>query len=282
MSESKNISDSTSQPSTEDPTIGGPSSEGAEIAKIVSTADPNDVVPPVHSALDNPALIPNQTDRTFELAGNSGTIKMGDLHSAIRLLDVDSTNSKKCSYEDILFLVMVILEESAADQRNSRFNEMITKIKVADKAASSVFEMKIKEADATYKASKKTACMKIATGIVNIVTSGLSGVAGGLSTGKILGTVVKIIKLVVTIINFVMSVVSFSMSITTANLRHEASITNADAKRAEKFFEFTLSHVKEMQEAYSTSKKNVQTIMDTIREVIQREYASKSGISKNI
>ncbi|MDR1401783.1 MAG: hypothetical protein LBI81_02400 [Puniceicoccales bacterium] len=308
-SQSSNIPASSSQPSSEDPAVGSVSSEGGELAKIVSLFHMDAIMQcatPQNNA--NLPIVHSYSDSVFDVNSSTTTLRPGDMRNVICLLDASNANSTKCNYVDILFLILLVQEELFADQRNSRFNAMTDIRKSARSAANTVYQMKMNEAKETYKAEKKAAMVKIivgiigiCTGVVSMVTSVVNGMkALGIALkGSISGIMNKIQKalekmqgtlqkvlMATTAARMILSIGSgvaqLPLNLDVAKHRYMASLAAANAKLLETFFNFSLTQVQDMQEAYAESKKITKATIDDISELLQKLQESRLSITRNI
>ncbi|MDR1890582.1 MAG: hypothetical protein LBQ23_00145, partial [Puniceicoccales bacterium] len=114
----------TSQPSAGDLDIGSTSGEGGEVARIVGSANPEFVVSPFHTFSNSPIMF-SSDGAPRDIDTGVGNVKPGELGRVSDLLDGSSKYVQKCSLNDIMFLVMLILIKSTSEQRESRFEGMM-------------------------------------------------------------------------------------------------------------------------------------------------------------
>jgi hypothetical protein len=157
--------------------------------------------------------------------------------------------------------------------------------------------MKMEEAKSTYEADKKEAWTKIIGGIVG-VTTGVLAVAGSAIKGlsKAVKGVSKAVTKAIIIANKVLANAQIVNQVAKAGVntatsilrfqvadeRYRASLLSANAKLSQEVFEFNLKQAKDMQEAYNTSKRNVDEIIDNIRSFLHRKYETTTSVTRNI
>jgi hypothetical protein len=306
----KSMSSSSTTPDLGKPTE--TSSEGDEKAKIVSRSPEffaqafANMIKLQMSGSDYSLNFNNGNgrgeDTSIEAPGNNvnsrNAVQFGDL------LGDSSGKLMKCSLGDIIFLVMLILTQSTADQRNSRFEDTISQKNTARIAAQAVYQMRIAEAEAQYKVEKKQAELQRTMAIVSMVTSSIGAITACLGPlGQAIGSIAKaadavtktiqIVVRVLQIISTIASVVSsginsgFQLYHGIKNLeisknRYTASMIRANTNFNKAFLDFHMGQLNKMQEAYSMMQQNVDTMLDRINETLQEQRTTLHEVARNI
>jgi hypothetical protein len=244
----------------------------------------------------------------FGIGDSVGSVNSNELYKVSGLLDGSNKQVMKCSLNDIMFLVMLIMVQASTDQRSSRMEDAIAKKKVSDHAAAAVFTLGLAKAKAQFKAEKTSAIVKIVTGYVSIAAAAASMVGAAATGGReiaglridaftkagktvkdSLRTVANVCRAVNMIAKFVSiaaqtagTFVSFFLKIDIAKERKKASYLGAEEKRIRTFFEFNMQQIKNMQEAYSTSQRNIRSELGAMREIIQKKQEVTLNIARNV
>ncbi|MDR1413828.1 MAG: hypothetical protein LBI56_02735 [Puniceicoccales bacterium] len=301
-STSKNVPNDSSQPSAEDTSVGSVSSEGAEVAKIVSLFNADAIVQYiVPSSSITSAIIPSHSEAVFDIADSSRALRPGDMHSVMCLLSAHDQTSSKCDYVDILFLILIIQEELFADQRNARFSVMVDVKKTASATSSVIYQMKLSEAKETYKAEAKAAKLKIISASIGIVIATVTIVTACCRTlcelgNKLMDQAPKILKamqgtllkaVMVTqgidiFLNITKGVVALNLNLEVAKHRYKANLAGANARMLESFFQFNIAKISDLRESYSSARKEVNQVIDNIRELLQKLQDNRLSVARNI
>lgn len=284
-----------SNTSLDDPTSSeGASSTEGEKARVVSAAVPEMMILPhqVTRYADN--MFYGFTDNNVcKIDDAVGGFKSGELNKISDLLDGSNGLVKKCSLNDIMFLVMLMMTKSAADQRQSRYEDIAAKKVVAQKTADTVYELKMAEAKTTYEAEKKQAILQIAMGSVQIVIGCIGVVSGGVA---VLGEIPKIaskissvvtgsfraIQLIANAASSITTIVQGVVQIDIAKQQRKASFITTEASLNSALFNFNMQQLKNMQSAYSTSNRNIQNTISSIKEILQQNQSTRLSIARNI
>lgn len=284
-----------SNTSLDDPTSSeGASSTEGEKARVVSAAVPEMMILPhqVTRYADN--MFYGFTDNNVcKIDDAVGGFKSGELNKISDLLDGSNGLVKKCSLNDIMFLVMLMMTKSAADQRQSRYEDIAAKKVVAQKTADTVYELKMAEAKTTYEAEKKQAILQIAMGSVQIVIGCIGVVSGGVAlVGEISQTTNKVFKAISSVCRVVQiasqaasSLTSIAQGIVTINIakkQKKSAFIGEEAKISQALFNFNMQQLKNMQSAYSTSNRNIQNTISSIKEILQQNQSTRLSIARNI
>ena len=106
-----------------------------------------------------------------------GGINKREVGKIVNLIDGSNKLMRKCSLNDIIFLVMLIMTKSASDQRQSRAELWSNKKNVSNTEAINVYQMGIDAAKETYdltmdniKMQKIMAWVSIGLGVVSVIT----------------------------------------------------------------------------------------------------------------
>jgi hypothetical protein len=175
---------------------------------------------------------------------------------------------------------MLILVKMSDEQRNSRSEALIGKKNTASKMGNVVFELKMNSAKATYEAEKTQAILQIVSGCVKIVTAGITMVGAIAGAGTIMNAVCQMIS---TLLNAAFQIVSGIIMLSViAEKTKEAGHEDADADRMKSLATFNLTQVKNLQEAYNASTRDIKTIFASMREVLQQKQDTKMAIVRNI
>lgn len=284
-----------SNTSLDDPTSSeGASSTEGEKARVVSAAVPEMMILPhqVTRYADN--MFYGFTDNNVcKIDDAVGGFKSGELNKISDLLDGSNGLVKKCSLNDIMFLVMLMMTKSAADQRQSRYEDIAAKKVVAQKTADTVYELKMAEAKTTYEAEKKQAILQIAMGSVQIVIGCIGVVSGGVA---VLGEIPKIaskissvvtgsfraIQLIANVASSITTIVQGVVQIDIAKQQRKAAFIATEASLNDALFNFNMQQLRNMQSAYSTSNRNIQNTISSIKEILQQNQSTRLSIARNI
>lgn len=328
-----------SNASLDEPTSSeGASSTEGERARVISAAVPEMMILPhqVTRYADN--VFYGFTDNNVcKIDDAVGGFKSGELNKISDLLDGSNGLVQKCSLNDIMFLVMLMMTKSAADQRQSRYEDIAAKKVVAQKTADTVYELKMAEAKETYEAEKKAAVLQIVTGSMQVVTGFVSVVGGGVAlfgelstafrgvanaitnfasdmiertnwflrivgkivkplgslmnklanvaSGKIFQTVAGVSRAVQLIANAASStttIVQGVVQIDIAKQQRKASFITTEASLNDALFNFNMQQLRYMQSAYSTSNRNIQNTISSIKEILQQNQSTRLSIARNI
>ncbi|MDR0742499.1 MAG: hypothetical protein LBE98_03475 [Puniceicoccales bacterium] len=277
-----------SQPDLEEPGAGSTSGEGGEVAGKVAGANPECVVPPV-----NPfnSIIVFHSGDGIDASNGVGNLQFGDLNSISDLLDGSNKYIQKCSLNDILFLVMLILIKATSEQRQSRFESMSTQRAVSAMVSTAVFELKIAEAKATYEKEMKAAELKMVMAIVSIVCAVLSiiaavaGAIGQAASGAvkaIANAIENVAKVISTILNIVAPLVQGLVGLQIAEKGRTAAFMRAEIALMQTFFENTMQRVRNMQAAYSASQRNITSSLQSMQEILEKKQSTRLSVARNI
>lgn len=271
----------------------GASSTEGEKARVMSAVAPEMILPhQVTMYADN--VFYGFTDNNIgKIDDSSGSFKSGELNKVTDLLEGSSGLVQKCSLNDIMFLVMLMMTKSAADQRQSRYEDIAAKKVVAQKTADTVYELKMAEAKTTYEAEKKQAILQIAMGSVQVVIGCISVVSGGVAVlGEIPKIASKISSVVTGTFRAMQLVANATSSISTiaqgivqidiAKQQRKSSFIASEASLNSALFDFNMKQLENMQSSYSTSNRNIQNAINTIKEVLQQTQSTRLNISRNI
>ena len=230
-----------------------------------------------------------------------GGIDKQEVGKIVNLIDGSNKLMRKCSLNDIIFLVMLIMTKSASDQRQSRAELWSNKKNVSNTEAINVYQMGIDAAKETYnltmgniKMQKIMAWVSIGLGVVSVFASPISSLSSNVTTSfKFLETSSKLIKNVVLaskIATFVTQVAQYAMGIAqgVVNLvyfskkQKEISFMQAEREALKGFFDFNMKQMESIVEAYSLSNKHVKNAIDTIKNTLQKTQETKMSIARNI
>ena len=182
-----------------------------------------------------------------------------------------------------------MMTKSAADQRQSRYEDIAAKKVVAQKTADTVYELKMAEAKTTYEAEKKQAILQIAMGSVQVVIGCISVVSGGVAVlGEIPKIASKISSVVTGTFRAMQLVANATSSISTiaqgivqldiAKQQRKSSFIASEASLNSALFDFNMKQLENMQSSYSTSNRNIQNAINTIKEVLQQTQSTRLNI----
>ncbi len=281
-------------PSLDEPTASeGTSSAEGEKARVMSAAVPEMILPhQVTRYADN--VFYGFTDNNIcKIDDSSGSFKSGELNKVSDLLDGSNGLVQKCSLNDIMFLVMLMMTKSAADQRQSRYEDIAAKKVVVQKTADTVYELKMAEAKTTYEAEKKQAILQIVMGSVQIVIGFIDAFSGGVAlVGEISQTTNKVFKAISSACRVVQmasqaasSLISVAQGIVTINIakkQKKSAFISEEAKISQTLFNFNMQQLRNMQSAYSTSNRNIQNTISSIKEILQQNQSTRLSIARNI
>ena len=232
--------------------------------------------------------------------GVSGIDKQ-EVGKIVNLIDGSNKLMRKCSLNDIIFLIMLIMTKAASDQRQSRAELWSNKKNVSNTEAINVYQMGIDAAKETYeltmdniKMQKIMAWVSIGLGAVSVVASPISSLSSNVTTSfKFFETSSKLIQNVVLaskIATFVTQVAQSAMGIAqgVVNLvyfskkQKDISFLQAEREALKGFFDFNMKQMESMVEAYSLSNKHVKNAIDTIKNTLQKTQETKMSIARNI
>lgn len=229
-----------------------------------------------------------------------GGIDKQEVGKIVNLIDGSNKLMRKCSLNDIIFLVMLIMTKSASDQRQSRAELWSNKKNVSNTEAINVYQMGIDAAKETYnltmdniKMQKIMAWVSIGLGVVSVITGPFAALGTNSATKKllknasdILKTFISVSKLANTIFiplaNSVMGIVQGAMNLKFARRQKEISFLQAEREALKGFFDFNMKQMESMVEAYSLSNKHVKNAIDTIKNTLQKTQETKMSIARNI
>lgn len=229
-----------------------------------------------------------------------GGIDKQEVGKIVNLIDGSNKLMRKCSLNDIIFLIMLIMTKSASDQRQSRAELWSNKKNVSNTEAINVYQMGIDAAQKTFeltmdniKMQKIMAWISIGLGVVSVVASPISSLSSNVTTSfKFLETSSKFIQNVVLaskIATFATQVAQSAMGIYQgikglefARRQKEISFLQAEREALKGFFDFNMKQMESMVEAYSLSNKHVKNAIDTIKNTLQKTQETKMSIARNI
>jgi hypothetical protein len=284
--------DPGSQPDLEDPSTGGASGEGGEIADKVSRANPEAFVPPINP-FNSIIMFHNPGDK-LDSANAVGNLKSGELNRISDVLDGSSKYVQKCSLNDIMFLVMLIIIKATSEQRKSRFENMSAKKAVTAKAAITVYELKMSEAKATYAKEKEAAELKktmavvsMGCAIVSIAAAGMNAVSSlssaiSTATKATLQTISMVTNLITSLANAVATIAQGVIGLDLAKKGKAVAFIQAEATATQSFFENTMKRVRSMQEAYSSSQRNITSSLQSMQEILEKQQNARLSVARNI
>lgn len=265
-----------------------------EKAKVVYTAYPEMVLLywRITPQIDNTFRPPTDSS-VGKIDDAVGGFKSGELNKISDLLDGSNGLVQKCSLNDIMFLVMLMMTKSIADQRQSRYEDIAAKKVVVQKTADTVYELKMAEAKTTYEAEKKQAILQIAMGSVQIVIGFIDAFSGGVSlVGEISQTTNKVFKAISSACRVVQmasqaasSLTSVAQGIVTIDIakkQKKSAFISEEAKISQALFNFNMQQLRNMQSAYSTSNRNIQNTISSIKEILQQNQSTRLSIARNI
>lgn len=283
-----------SNASLDDPTSSeGASSTEGEKARVMSAVAPEMILNPQVTLYTDNVFFGFSENDICKIDDAVGEFKSGELNKISDLLDGSNGLVQKCSLNDIMFLVMLMMTKSAADQRQSRYEDIAAKKVVAQKTADTVYELKMAEAKTTYEAEKKQAILQIAMGSVQVVIGCISVVSGGVAVlGEIPKIASKISSVVTGTFRAMQLVANATSSISTiaqgiaqidiAKQQRKSSFIASEASLNSALFDFNMKQLENMQSSYSASNRNIQNAINTIKEVLQQTQSTRLNISRNI
>ncbi|MDR2776728.1 MAG: hypothetical protein LBB17_01635 [Puniceicoccales bacterium] len=275
---------SGSQPDLDAPGVGGPSGEGGEIAEKVGRATPEIIVPPVNPF--NSIIVFNPGDG-LDLDNTVGNLKSGELNKISDILDGSNKYVQKCSLNDILFLVMLILIKSTSEQRESRFESMSARKTVSAMASTAVYELKIAEAKSTYEKEKTAAEMKKIMAIVSMVCGAISFVLSALGPivqagNQMAKSISNVLKVVSEVISILATIAQGIVGLYLAEKGKNVAFIRAEIAQTQTFFENTMQQIRNMQEAYSASQRNIVSNLQTMQEILEKQQNTRLSVARNI
>ena len=231
-----------------------------------------------------------------------GGINKREVGKIVNLIDGSNKLMRKCSLNDIIFLVMLIMTKSASDQRQSRAELWSNKKNVSNTEAINVYQMGIDAAKETYdltmdniKMQKIMAWVSIGLGVVSVITGPFYALSTNSATKGLdliknaSGILVKFItvsKLANTIFipaaNAFMGFYQGYRNLGFAERQKEISFLQAEREALKGFFDFNMKQMESMVEAYSLSNKHVKNAIDTIKNTLQKTQETKMSIARNI
>ncbi|MDR2603033.1 MAG: hypothetical protein LBC11_00520 [Puniceicoccales bacterium] len=279
--------DPGSQPDLNDPGVGGPSGEGGEMGNTLVKVAPEVVVPPINPFNSIIVFTPGDKVDTSNAVGN---LQSGELNRISDLLDGSNKYVQKCSLNDIMFLVMLILIKSTSEQRESRFESMSDKKVVSAKAATAVYELKMAEAKATYEKEKAAAELKKTMAIVGMCCACLSIVASAATVVSMVSvSISSLARSISTIANVVSSIANAAATIAQgviglqlAEQGKDVAFIRAEVVQMQTFFENTMKQVRSMQEAYSSSQRSITSSLQSMQEILEKQQNTRLSVARNI
>lgn len=229
-----------------------------------------------------------------------GGIDKQEVGKIVNLIDGSNKLMRKCSLNDIIFLIMLIMTKAASDQRQSRAELWSNKKNVSNTEAINVYQMGIDAAQKTFeltmdniKMQKIMAWISIGLGVVSVVASPISSLSSNVTTSfKFLETSSKFIQNVVLaskiatfatqVAQSAMGIVQGAMNLGFARRQKEISFMQAEREVLKGFFDFNMKQMESMVEAYSLSNKHVKNAIDTIKNTLQKTQETKMSIARNI
>lgn len=229
-----------------------------------------------------------------------GGIDKQEVGKIVNLIDGSNKLMRKCSLNDIIFLVMLIMTKSASDQRQSRAELWSNKKNVSNTEAINVYQMGIDAAQKTFeltmdniKMQKIMAWVSIGLGIVSVITGpfaalGTNSATRGLfdNASNTLKTFISVSKTINSIfipaINAGMGIYQGIKGLEFARRQKEISFLQAEREALKGFFDFNMNQMESMVEAYSLSNKHVKNAIDTIKNTLQKTQETKMSIARNI
>jgi hypothetical protein len=201
-----------------------------------------------------------------------------------------------------MFLVMLILTKSTSEQRESRFEGLIVKKRVAREGSTAVYNMKMAEAEATYKTEEKQAEIKKIVGIVSIVAGAVSivggvfsGIAKNTAIAQKLGEVISekvltnisrygavVAQLISTVCTDSASLYQGIATLDLAEIRKNAAFVSAETKQTQAFFERAMKEIGDMQEAYGNSQREISTTLKSMQEALEKKQETRLSVARNI
>jgi hypothetical protein len=279
------VKDSTgSQPDLTTPGAGGTSGEGGKIADETGRANPEIVVPPTN--LINSIIVFDPGDGV-DSSNTVGKLRPGELGKISDILDGSNNYVQKCSLNDILFLVMLILIKSTSEQRESRFESMSAKKTVSAMASTAVYELKIAEAKGTYEKEAAAAEMKKIMAIVSMCCAVVSFVLAALGPfvqagNQVAKSISNTLKAVSDMISILATIAQGIVGLYLAEKGKDVAFIRAEIVQTQTFFENTMQQIRSMQEAYSASQRNIVSNLQTMQEILEKQQNTRLSVARNI
>jgi hypothetical protein len=291
-------------PDTGDPDVGNTSGEGGDVVEIVALSIADVLMAPLLRNDNDYFTSTRPTDN--EAMGGVDAPDGASPRQALSITDLLEGSGKqvmKCSLNDLMFLVMLIMIKSTAEQRNSRYEATIDRKQISHHAANTVYDMKMAEAQKNLEADLKEAKMakimgwvSIAVGCVSVITAGLGGISG---IGRAIGSVqkfsestiklLKVATVVTEVIDGAMSIAQSSFGIANSfvnlkivNMRYKANIMGNEIQIMERTFETNMQQLRDMQGAYSTSQQKISSLFDQIKEALQMKQDTRMTVARNV
>jgi hypothetical protein len=231
-----------------------------------------------------------------------GGIDKQEVGKIVNLIDGSNKLMRKCSLNDIIFLVMLIMTKSASDQRQSRAELWSNKKNVSNTEAINVYQMGINAAKETYELTmenirmqKWMAGISIGLGIVSLFVGSFYALSTNSATrgldliknaSGILGKFISASKfantILIPLINAGMGIYQGIKGLEFARRQKEISFMQAEREALKGFFDFNMKQMESMVEAYSLSNKHVKNAIDTIKNTLQKTQETKMSIARNI
>ena len=288
-------------PALNDPASQSNSATAASTAeKVMSAVDSKE---PIIQSLPQATFGTNDFDKVnaseASKIDSGGDIKPGDVGRFAGILG-DRGTMMKGSLNDIMFMVMLMLIKSTADNRESSFESFTVKRQVTQEAAGKVYTMRIDAAKEQLKLDTEQAeqmirqgKMSIFTGVISVATGALSAFTSVGGAFKSVGAVMKVLMRAADIANTALSVGSSlasnamniyesvkSLEFTT--MQRDVSEMQLEVQTMNDFFQFSMQQLNNMQQAYSSSSEAINSMMDTVKEALERHQQTRLGISRNI
>jgi hypothetical protein len=276
-----------SQPDIKEPGSGGFSSEAGEEADKIARACPEVVVPPINPF--NSIIVFNPRDG-LDTGNAIGNLQSGELNRVSDVLDGSNKYVQKCSLNDIMFLVMLIMIKSTSEQRESRFETMSAKRAVSAQTSIAVYELKMAEAKATYEKEKAAAEMKKVMAIVSICCACLSIVASAAAVvaqvsnaaSAVARTISSVANAISSLANATGAIAQGVMALDLAEKGKKAAFVKAEVAQIQTFFENTMQQIRSMQEAYSASQRSITTSLHSMQEILEKQQSTRLSVARNI
>ena len=230
-----------------------------------------------------------------------GGIDKQEVGKIVNLIDGSNKLMRKCSLNDIIFLIMLIMTKSASDQRQSRAELWSNKKSVSNTEAINVYQMGIDAAQKTFeltmdniKLQKIMAWVSIGLGVVSVITGPFAALGTNSATKKLFenasDTLKTFVSVSITINTIAIPAINAAMGIAqgVTNLvyfskkQKEISFLQAEREALKGFFDFNMKQMESMVEAYSLSNKHVKNAIDTIKNTLQKTQETKMSIARNI
>jgi hypothetical protein len=228
-------------------------------------------------------------------------IKSGDLSKIAGMLDGTSGQLMKCSLGDIIFLVMLIMIQSTADQREASYDGITAQKQSTAAIAKNIYELKtsaaVKRYDATIKQLDEDRIFAIVSIVIGIVSAGISAfsfVASVMSmiiqtVNTLLKTVQMIAKVTQSITQIIQSTnqiikgsITYDTSEKCSEMRLVSSRLAADAQKASAMLSQQLSQIGSAQDAYCELQRNVSSKLDALSQILQENHSNKLTIARSI